>query len=66
MNMSDQISPELKAEFERFLALRKSGANWHAKLANFASTLQAQELEYLVALCDDDDVSIRTSPNTLS
>lgn len=64
--MSDEISPELKAEFERFLSLRKSGENWHAKLAHYASTLQAHELDYLVALCDDNDSPIQTVPNTLA
>ena len=64
--MSDEISPELKAEFERFLSLRKSGQSWHAKLAHFASTLPAHELDYLVALCDDNDAPIKTLPNTLA
>ncbi len=64
--MPDEISPELKAEFERFVSLRKSGENWHAKLALYASTLQAHELDYLVALCDDNDAPIQTVPNTLA
>ncbi|MCC7532155.1 MAG: hypothetical protein IT342_26870 [Candidatus Melainabacteria bacterium] len=64
--MSDEISPELKEEFERFLSLRKSGEHWHAKLAHYASTLQAHELDYLVALCDDHDAPIQTVPNTLA
>ena len=58
--MSNEIRPELKAEFERFLSLRQSGAGWHAKLALYASTLEAHEMEYLVELCDDNDASIET------
>ncbi len=58
--MSDEISPELEAEFQRFLALRQSGTGWHAKLAMYASTLDAKDMEYLVKLCDDNDASIET------
>ncbi len=58
--MSDEISPELKAEFQRFLALRQSGTGWHAKLAMYASTLDSKDMEYLVNLCDDNEVSIET------
>ncbi len=63
-NMSDEISSELKAEFERFLSLRQSGAGWHAKLALYASTLQSHEMDYLVKLCDDNDASIDTVQKT--
>lgn len=62
--MTDDISKELKAEFERFLALRQTGTGWHAKLAHFASTLQQHEIDYLAKLCDDNDASIATALET--
>lgn len=64
--MPEDISPELKEEFERFLEQRKSGTGWHAKLALYARTLKAHEIEYLVKLCDDNDASIATALNTIA
>lgn len=64
--MPEDISPELKEEFERFLEQRKSGTGWHAKLALYASTLKAHEIEYRVKLCDDNDASIATALNTIA
>ena len=64
--MPEEISPELKAEFQRFLTLLQSGKGWHAKLAQYASTLEAHELDYLVKLCEDNDASIQTALNTLA